>query len=238
MRRLAIDPWEEVRRKYSIGTIVTGKVGKIVPQGAVVELESDLEGFLPVSELATRRINTPDEVVQVGQELEMLVIDLQLRERRIVLSLRKLEQKRERTVVETVQRRQVRNTERTTLGDLFGHLFEEYEPEPTPVAAVEGAEEKTPAAEGAAAADTEQAAVTGETAEATAETEQAAVTGEATDETAAAETIEAVETTDEAADLGEEVTPITEQREDIEEAVEAADVAAHGDELPRGDRNL
>lgn len=138
-RRLQADPWEEVRRKYVEGSAHTVKVARTVSAGAVIELEGGLEGFLPISELAPRRVATVEEVVQAGQEVEALVIDVVPRERRVVFSLRKLEQRRERAVVDNYQKkaRQTQASSRTTLGDLFGHLFEEYQaeektPEPAP----------------------------------------------------------------------------------------------------------
>lgn len=157
MRRLIVDPWEEARKKYTTGSTLTVKIGRIIPQGAIIDLDDGLEAFLPVSEMANRRIASPEEVVQVGQEVEAVVIELHPRDRRIVLSLRKLEQRRERQTLETVQRKaQVRgNSERTTLGDLFGHLFEEFgQPEepaqkPAPRPAAEPPAEEQ-AADGAA----------------------------------------------------------------------------------------
>jgi len=136
MRRLAPDPWDAARRKYGVGNTVKVKITSLVAQGAVVQLDEQMEGFIPISELAPRRINTPDEVVQVGQEVEAVVIDFIPRERRIVLSIRKLEQRKERQVIDTYQKKVRTTSERTTLGDLFGHLFEEYQPPaPEPAAA-------------------------------------------------------------------------------------------------------
>lgn len=127
MRRLTPDPWEEVRRTYQPGTTTTVKIIKTVAQGAIVELVGGLEGFIPISELAPRRIATPEEAVQVGQEVEALVLDVQPRDRRVTFSIRKLEQKKDRAVVDTYQKsaRRQASSERTTLGDLFGHLFAE-----------------------------------------------------------------------------------------------------------------
>ncbi len=136
VRRLMNDPWEEARRKYAIGTVMKVKIAGTVPQGAVVELTEDgLEGFIPISELAPRRVTTAEEVVQPGQEVDAAVIDLRPRERRIVFSIRKMEQKRERQIVDNYQKTIRRTSDRTTLGDLFGHLFEEYQQEPEEEAA-------------------------------------------------------------------------------------------------------
>ncbi|MGV3723182.1 MAG: 30S ribosomal protein S1, partial [Actinomycetota bacterium] len=152
-RRLTPDPWEAARRSFAPGTVTTVKVVSTVPQGAVVQLTEDLEGFIPISELAQRRISTPEEAVQVGQELQAIVTDLQPRDRRIVLSVRKLEHKKERQVIDTYQQR-VRTTstsERTTLGDLFGHLFEELQAEEAAAAGASAAE-SAPTADTAAQA--------------------------------------------------------------------------------------
>jgi predicted RNA-binding protein with RPS1 domain len=128
MRRLMVDPLEEARRKYQVGATVKVKIGSTVQQGAIVDLdEQGVDGFIPISELAPRRINSPDEVVQPGQEVDAAVIDFRPRERRVVFSLRKLEQQRDRHEVESYQRKTRRTSDRTTLGDLFGHLFEEFQ---------------------------------------------------------------------------------------------------------------
>lgn len=128
MRRLSQDPWESSREKFHMGQLVTAKVTKLVPQGAVVSLDEDTEGFIPVSELAQKRLSGPEEVVQVDQEVEAMIIEMHPRDRRIVLSLRKKEQKKERAALEQ-HNKQVRASERTTLGDLFGHLFAEFQHE-------------------------------------------------------------------------------------------------------------
>lgn len=150
MRRLAPDPWDAARRKYGVGNTVKVKITSTVAQGAVVQLDEQMEGFIPISELAPRRVATPEEVVQVGQEVEAVVIDFIPRERRIVLSIRKLEQRKERQVIETYQKKVRSTSERTTLGDLFGHLFEEYQPPAPETPAAEAEEAPAAVAEGEA----------------------------------------------------------------------------------------
>lgn len=212
MRALMTDPWEDARRKYAIGTNLKVKISSIVPQGAVVELEEALEGFIPVSELANKRVQTPEEVVTVGQEVDAIVIDLRPREHRIVFSLRKLEQKRDRQVVESYQRTKPSRSDRTTLGDLFGHLFEEWQ----------GNEEEEAAAK--AAADAAAAAETGEaTAAAPDETAVAA-----SEETAAVETVEApeAETAEPVAEAPAEEVAVAETE------APAADTEVEADEKP------
>lgn len=122
LRQILPDPWEDVRRIHSVGTVVEGLVTRLVPFGAFVQVEGGVEGIIPNSELAQRRVNNPEEVVSVGQKVEVKIIDLRPDERRLTLSLRQLQTERERTREETEYRTftQARSEDRTTIGDLIG----------------------------------------------------------------------------------------------------------------------
>lgn len=83
------DPWQtEVPAKYKIGMDVKGKIVRITEFGAFVELEDGIEGLLHVSEITKEKINKPEEVISVGDELTMKIIKLDADERKIGLSLR------------------------------------------------------------------------------------------------------------------------------------------------------
>jgi small subunit ribosomal protein S1 len=83
------DPWQAaVPDKYRVGMDVQGKVIRTTDFGAFVELEDGVEGLLHVSELSHERVNKPEDIVQVGQELILKVIKLDPDERKIGLSLR------------------------------------------------------------------------------------------------------------------------------------------------------
>jgi small subunit ribosomal protein S1 len=73
-----------------VGDLAKGKVTKLTSFGVFVELENDLEGLLHISELADRKVETPEEIVQVGEELEVRVIRVDIRDRKIGLSLRQV----------------------------------------------------------------------------------------------------------------------------------------------------
>jgi len=82
------DPWRQFARTHAIGQIVPGKVTKLVPFGAFVRVEDGIEGLVHISELAERHVDLPDQVVQVGTEVMVKVIDIDLERRRISLSLK------------------------------------------------------------------------------------------------------------------------------------------------------
>ena len=82
------DPWRQFARTHAIGQIVPGKVTKLVPFGAFVRVEEGIEGLVHISELAERHVEIPEQVVQVGDDCMVKVIDIDLERRRISLSLK------------------------------------------------------------------------------------------------------------------------------------------------------
>ncbi len=82
------DPWRQFARTHQIGQVVPGKVTKLVPFGAFVRVDEGIEGLVHISELAERHVEIPEQVVQVGDELLVKVIDIDLDRRRISLSLK------------------------------------------------------------------------------------------------------------------------------------------------------
>ena len=82
------DPWQHFARTHAIGQVVPGKVTKLVPFGAFVRVDDGIEGLVHISELAERHVELPEQVVTVGNEIFVKVIDIDLERRRISLSLK------------------------------------------------------------------------------------------------------------------------------------------------------
>ncbi|MGH8938839.1 MAG: S1 RNA-binding domain-containing protein, partial [Actinomycetes bacterium] len=82
------DPWQQFARTHQIGQVVPGKVTKLVPFGAFVRVDEGIEGLVHISELAERHVEIPELVVQVGDDIFVKVIDIDLERRRISLSLK------------------------------------------------------------------------------------------------------------------------------------------------------
>ena len=92
LKQLAGDPWvTTIPEKFGVGKIVIGKVTKITNFGVFVELEPELEGLLHISELSDEKVNAPEDVVKVGEELEVRILKLDINDRKIGLS-RKLDE--------------------------------------------------------------------------------------------------------------------------------------------------
>lgn len=93
MKRLIPDPWSVIEDKYPIGTKVTGVVNRFSPFGAFVQLEDDINGLIHLSEISDQKVENPGDFLDVGQEVEAVVINIDRDEHRIGLSLKKTKSK-------------------------------------------------------------------------------------------------------------------------------------------------
>jgi len=82
------DPWRQFARTHQIGQVVPGRVTKLVPFGSFVRVDEGIEGLVHISELAERHVEIPEQVVNIGDEILVKVIDIDLERRRISLSLK------------------------------------------------------------------------------------------------------------------------------------------------------
>jgi small subunit ribosomal protein S1 len=88
LKQLTASPWDTAGQNYPPHTIVKGKVTRLMEFGAFVELEPGVEGLVHVSELAPQRVRRVGEVVQPGQEVLAMVLNVDSRQKRIALSLK------------------------------------------------------------------------------------------------------------------------------------------------------
>ena len=88
LKQTTEDPWIKLVENYPVGSIVDGKVTKIVPFGAFVELGSNVEGLVHISEMSPRHIDAPQQVVHVGDVVKVKVMDINSERRRISLSMK------------------------------------------------------------------------------------------------------------------------------------------------------
>ena len=82
------DPWQKFAREHAVGEVVDGEVTKLVPFGSFVKVADGIEGLVHISELAERHVEVPEAVVNVGDKIEVKVIDIDTVRRRISLSLK------------------------------------------------------------------------------------------------------------------------------------------------------
>jgi len=92
LKQMTENPWEDIERKFPIGQKVKGQVTKLLPYGAFIEIERGVEGLVHVSELSwVKRITRPSDVLEIGQEIEAVVLGISIEEQKISLGVRQLE---------------------------------------------------------------------------------------------------------------------------------------------------
>ena len=92
LKQMATDPWEgDIPGRYKPGQKVRGKVTKLTNFGVFVELEAGLEGLLHISELTDAKIESPEEVVKVGDEVDVKVLRVDTKDRKVGLAMRNVD---------------------------------------------------------------------------------------------------------------------------------------------------
>jgi len=128
LKQMASDPWEgDIPGRYHPGDVKKGKVTKLTNFGVFVELEPGLEGLLHISELADHKVESPEEVVKVGDEIEVKVLRVEPKERKIGLSRKNLyggpeeepEENAEEAAASTRPQRELRGGTGSSSGQLF-----------------------------------------------------------------------------------------------------------------------
>ena len=88
LKDLNADPWNTAAEKYAVGNVVTGKVVRMVPFGAFVELEEGVDGLVHISQIAYKHVEKPEDELTVGQEIQAKVTELDLDNKKISLSIK------------------------------------------------------------------------------------------------------------------------------------------------------
>ncbi|MEG2246351.1 MAG: S1 RNA-binding domain-containing protein [Peptostreptococcaceae bacterium] len=113
------DPWNSVREEMQVGDIVNVKVLKLIERGAFVEVKLGVEAFLPISELSEERVMKVSNVINVGDKIDVMIIDIKNKDKRMVVSLKEATKEPEEDYSEFLE------TEDSlgSLGELFKEKF-------------------------------------------------------------------------------------------------------------------
>ena len=96
LKQTQADPWQQVLEGYKEGDVVDGKVTKVVTFGAFVEILPGVEGLVHISELAQHHVENPREVVSQGQDVKVLILEVDAERRRLSLSMKRVDGRRAR----------------------------------------------------------------------------------------------------------------------------------------------
>ncbi len=122
LKKILPDPWQNISEKYQVGQVVKGKIVRLAPFGAFVELEPGIDALIHISQLSEKRIGAPSEVVGVGEEVSAKVVDVETEKHKISLSVRELKKdiekaESEKALVELQEQQE--KVPAPTLGDLM-----------------------------------------------------------------------------------------------------------------------
>ena len=117
IKQLNPDPWSTIPTKYAPGTIVRGKATSVTDFGVFHEIEDGIEGLIHVSELSKEKIESPKDIIKVGDELEATVLHVDTVDRKIALSIKQLDANKEKAEVQEFLGAQKQAT--SNLGDLL-----------------------------------------------------------------------------------------------------------------------
>ncbi|MHB8901735.1 MAG: 30S ribosomal protein S1 [Thermoguttaceae bacterium] len=156
LKQLSEDPWaRDIPSKYEPGQLVKGTVTKITNFGVFVGLQDGLEGLLHISELADHKVENPEEIVKVGEEIEVKILRVDPDERKIGLSRKRVEWAEEAEAVEVPDTKSGPSGAKVELKGGVGHssgpLIAPMQPAPEPAPQQEAPAVEEPAAEEPAA---------------------------------------------------------------------------------------
>jgi small subunit ribosomal protein S1 len=99
-KQLSDDPWPAIAQKFAIGSECLGRIVKVLDRGVIVDLDGEVEGFVPAAQLGHKDLANPAAAFKIGDELQLQVIELEQAQRKIVLSVNAYFKKREKGELE------------------------------------------------------------------------------------------------------------------------------------------
>ncbi len=133
IKQLEANPWDDIQRRYPMGTMVEGEVTNVTDFGAFVRLEDGIEGLVYTSQLSPEHVDKPSDVVASGERVKAIVTKVDPAEQKVSLSIRAVTDQAERKALEELAAKQSK-TQRSTLGDLLAEKLAEQQ-------AVEGSDD-------------------------------------------------------------------------------------------------
>jgi small subunit ribosomal protein S1 len=117
-KRRIPNPWSEIRKKYRVGSLIEGKVVNITDFGAFVNLEENIDGLVPLSEISHKRIENPESVLSIGDTVQTIIIKIDEKRKKISLSIKRAEKEEQKQLVNDYNKQQ--DSDRILFKDVFG----------------------------------------------------------------------------------------------------------------------
>ncbi len=120
-KSLIPNPWSEIRKKYRVGSLIEGRVVNITDFGAFINLEKNVDGLVPLSEISHHKIENVESVLKVGDTVQTLITKIDDKRKKISLSIRRAEKEEQKQMIRDYNKKQ--NGDRILLKDVFGDIL-------------------------------------------------------------------------------------------------------------------
>ena len=117
-------PWSTIEEKASKGAVLEGKVQRLVPFGAFIEVFPGIEGLVHISQISHKHVNTPHEVLKEGQEVQVKVLEVNAAEKRLSLSIKELQENP--NAVEEIDYELPEESVGFSMGDVIGDKLKDF----------------------------------------------------------------------------------------------------------------
>ncbi|MGI6364410.1 MAG: bifunctional 4-hydroxy-3-methylbut-2-enyl diphosphate reductase/30S ribosomal protein S1 [Bacillota bacterium] len=121
LKHILPDPWTEISSKFKAGDVVEGKVVRLADFGAFVELIPGVDGLVHVSQISEEHVEKPEDVLSVGQEIKVKILDIDTQAKRVSLSMREAQRTAKKP---SKEERPQDSSIGATIGERLGNLFE------------------------------------------------------------------------------------------------------------------
>lgn len=125
LRQMNIDPWEGFGAKVEIGQIIDGTVSKIAKSYIFVQLSEGIEGIVPASELSLKQWVNPSEVVSVGQEVQVKILNINVQEHKILMSMKRITHEEQKVKEKETPLQEYISNQGAGLGTTIGDIMRE-----------------------------------------------------------------------------------------------------------------
>ena len=132
LKQLTGSPFEEFSKKHPAGTVVSGRISRMASFGAFVELQPGLEGLIHISELDENRVDAPEKVVRMGEEVNIKILDYDREKQRVSLSRKQAFEEQERENIRQYQKTEKQKATGFSLGDALRSAMEKQKDKETP----------------------------------------------------------------------------------------------------------
>lgn len=126
LKQLIKSPWQLAEEKYQAGMVCEGKVVRIVPFGAFIELEPGLDGLAHISQLSTKRVNRVEDVLSVGDIVSAKILEIDPEKQRISLSLKEVTTDKEEAEVQAfIEQQPDQEEDKVTIGEALKEVLDQ-----------------------------------------------------------------------------------------------------------------